>query len=126
MKFLAVALAGALGALARVGLASWTQTLIRGAFPIGTLAVNVVGCFAMGLVAAAFEDRIPASSELRLVLFGGFLGAFTTFSAFSYESLELWQAGWHVRAASYILASLLLSLLAVSLGWTLGGRIGAN
>lgn len=126
MKYLAVALAGALGALARIGLASWTQTLIRGAFPSGTLAVNILGSFAIGLVAAAFENRIPASSELRLVVFGGFLGAFTTFSAFSYESLELWQAGWQARAAAYVLASMTASLAAVWLGWSLGGRIGAH
>jgi len=122
MTLLATALAGALGALARVGLSTWAHRFGGHGFPTGTLAVNVVGCFLMGLLATALEHRMTANPALRLAIFGGFLGAFTTFSAFSFETQQMWRNGLGMRAVSYVALSVVLGLLAVRGGMSLGER----
>jgi CrcB protein len=88
-KWLAIAIAGGLGSLARYGLAGLVQRWTGPAFPWGTFVVNVVGCLAFGFVVGAIEDRVALGAQLRPFLLVGFLGAFTTFSTFSYESTEL-------------------------------------
>ena len=111
---ISVAIGGALGAVARylVGLAV--------AFPLGTLAVNVLGSFAIGLVWALFAAR-GLQAWLPLVM-TGFLGGFTTFSAFSLDTLRLVEGGRVVAAGGYVLASVVLSLLACALGlWLVKG-----
>ena len=109
-----VALGGAMGASLRylVGLAV--------AFPLGTLCVNVLGSFAIGLLWAGFAQReIP---YLLPFLMTGVLGGFTTFSAFSLDTLRLLQDGRILGAGFYVLASVVLSLLACFLGlWLLRG-----
>ena len=87
-----VGVGGFLGAAGRFLLSGWIGAH-AGRFPFGTLAVNVVGSLAVGLLAGALAGRAPAGDAVRLLVMAGFLGAFTTFSAFSYESVQLWQAG---------------------------------
>ncbi|MBA3668236.1 MAG: fluoride efflux transporter CrcB [Sphingomonas sp.] len=113
-----VFLGGGLGAVLRwlVGRAS---LLLWGAtFPWGTLIVNVVGSFAIGLFVglfAAFENGQP----MRLLLVTGLLGGFTTFSAFSLDALTLWQRGQPALAAAYVLGSVVVSLAAIAAGLAL-------
>src|SRR3990172_253106 len=79
-KLALLALAGSLGTLARYGLAGLVHRYDGASFPWGTLAVNVTGCFLVGLLAALFESRWPVTGETRVILLVGFMGAFTTFS----------------------------------------------
>jgi fluoride exporter len=89
-------------------------------FPIATLAVNVVGCFAMGLLAGWFMLKGETGGQtLRLLLTTGFLGGFTTFSAFSLDAALLWERGSMVGLAAYVGCSVLGSLLAVFAGLAL-------
>jgi len=102
IQILMVALGGALGAVARYGLSGLVHRWLTGAFPFGTLAVNVVGCLAIGGFLHFVEDRSMLSPTTRLFVAVGILGGFTTFSAFGYETIELlrdgewWSAFWSV------------------------------
>ncbi len=117
---LLVACGGALGAVTRYLLSGWiTLHLVGSRFPTGTLAVNLLGCFAIGLLAGLSQKHHVLSPEINLLLTTGFLGGFTTFSAFGLESFMLYQRGEALIAGSYILASLLLGLLCVWLGFQL-------
>ncbi|MEM0952579.1 MAG: fluoride efflux transporter CrcB [Pseudomonadota bacterium] len=115
-SLLFIALGGAGGALARYGL-YW---LVHGAepvrFPWATLAVNVVGSFLIGIAYVTIVERGLIHPDWRGVLMVGFLGAFTTFSTFSLESLALFEAGNHALALAYIGISLLLCLVSVWAG----------
>lgn len=93
-----VALGGALGALARYGISGWVYDRMGENFPWGTLAVNLVGCLALGLVIRWLQVSAVAP-EVRPFLTIGVLGAFTTFSTFSYETVALLQEGQWLRAA---------------------------
>lgn len=97
-KLFLLALAGAVGTLARYGAAGFVQRFHSTSFPWGTLAVNLAGCFLAGLLWTLFENRWPVSGETRAIVLVGFIGAFTTFSAFILESGEL------VRSAEWMSA----------------------
>jgi CrcB protein len=118
---LAIALGGAGGALLRYGLSHGLQGEWARGFPVGTLAANVLGCLAIGLVAAWLSDR--GSPELRMGIQVGLLGALTTFSTFSLESLNLMHERHYLLAAANVLASVALSLAAVYGGILLGRAI---
>jgi CrcB protein len=120
LQILAIAGGGALGALGRFGLSSGVYRLLGRDFPWGTLAVNVLGSFLMGLLFVLFLDRLAGPPELRSAILVGFLGAFTTFSTFSMETLVLVEQGFVVKGLLNILASVLLCLLACWLGALLG------
>ncbi len=108
-----IAVAGAIGALARYGLVN----LVGGKnFPWGTLVVNVVGSFFMGLVYILIIEKQSWPAEMKPLIMTGFLGAFTTFSAFSLEAWELLDRGEALAALGYILLSVIACILAVSLG----------
>lgn len=115
-RLLFVGLGGALGAVARYGLSTWVQRSTPGSFPAGTLAVNVLGCFALGALAAAIEVRPGLHPELRYLLGVGFLGGLTTFSAFGYETFELLRAGQPGLALGSVAANMLLGLASVAAG----------
>ncbi|MBI5114846.1 fluoride efflux transporter CrcB [Candidatus Poribacteria bacterium] len=89
-KLLWLTLAGALGTLARYGIAGTVQRGLGGEFPWGTLAVNLAGCFLAGIFLSLAEGRL-IGGEARTIIFIGFMGAFTTFSAFVLETSELLQ-----------------------------------
>lgn len=113
-------LAGALGTLARYALSGWTYRILNGSFPWGTLAVNVLGSTVLGLLMGLSEGRMPISSDLRTALAIGFLGAFTTFSTFSYETLVLLQKALYLQGLSYIALNVFLGLVGVWLGYSTG------
>lgn len=112
MNVLVVALGGAFGAVARYGLSGWIQNLLGTTFPMGTLVVNVIGSFLLGLSLPLFES-LAWSAEARTMITIGFLGAFTTYSTFSYEAVVLLEGGEWARGGMYIGGSLLLGLAAV-------------
>ena len=121
-----VGLGGAVGSIARYLLATWTmQAATPQKFPLGTFAVNLLGCLAAGLL-AGWAERHPGvlSPELRLLLMVGVLGGFTTFSAFGLETVQLLRRGDWLVAGGYVCGSVLLGLALVLLGWRLAGPTG--
>lgn len=114
--WLAIAGGGALGAVLRYGLGRWVQGAAGMSFPAGTLAVNVLGCLAMGLLYVWALERAAWGPEIRLFLFTGILGGFTTFSAFSLETVMLMEEGMAARAALNVLLSVVLCLAAAWVG----------
>ena len=118
MLVLAVALGGAVGAVCRYGLSGYVQALWGTSFPVGTMAVNVIGSFLLGLALPVF-DTLAWSAEVKTIVTIGFLGAFTTFSTFSYEAVVLLQGGEWGRGAAYMGGSLLLGILGILSGMAL-------
>ncbi|MBP2487636.1 fluoride efflux transporter CrcB [Rhizobium leguminosarum] len=116
IQALLVAFGGAIGSVLRYYVGQWTLRLMGPAFPWGTLAVNVVGCFVIGVFAELIARKFNASAELRLLLITGFLGGFTTFSAFSLDAISLFERGEAVAGGIYIAASVGLSMAAVIAG----------
>ncbi|MBA1348214.1 fluoride efflux transporter CrcB [Rhizobium indicum] len=116
IQALLVAFGGAIGSLLRYYVGQWALRLMGPAFPWGTLAVNVVGCFVIGVFAELIARKFNASVELRLLLITGFLGGFTTFSAFSLDAISLFERGEAVAGSIYIAASVGLSMAAVIAG----------
>ena len=119
LQWLAVALGGALGAMARFAvnglLAPTVERLpaggfAMGAFPIGTLSVNVLGSVLIGVAYVLLVEKALLPPQWRDFLMVGFLGAFTTFSTFSLDALALWQNGQLPLAVAYVVLSLLLCL----------------
>lgn len=124
--WLAVAFGSAFGGMARFGVGLLVARAVGQAFPWGTLLINVVGSFVIGLYGAltTADGPMPASTEMRVFVMVGFCGGFTTFSSFSLQTLELLQAGETAWAALYILASVALCLAGVFLGYWLATRLG--
>ena len=113
-----VALGGALGALARYGISGWVYDRMGETFPWGTVVVNVLGCLALGAVVRWLQVS-DVSPEVRPFLTIGLLGAFTTFSTFSYETVALLQEGQWLRAGLYVGGSVALGLIAMVVGMAL-------
>ena len=91
-KLVLIALGGMLGTLCRYGLATWVEQRAPSQFPYGTVVINLVGCFVAGLLFPLFEQSSVAP-ELRLAVFTGFLGGFTTFSAYGLQTVVLADGG---------------------------------
>jgi CrcB protein len=119
LKFFLIAGGGALGSVLRYLVQGWVQTLSGGVFPLGTLAVNIVGCLAIGFLNKAFTEALLLRPELRLALTVGVLGGFTTFSAFGWETFSLANDGQTLRAGLNVLLSVGSGLAAVGLGYRL-------
>jgi CrcB protein len=111
-----VALGGAIGSVGRYWLALFFDALLASSFPWATVAANVTGCFVIGVVAA-----LPIGPLMRQFLMVGVLGGYTTFSAFSLQTLVLVQDGEWPKAAANVLASVILCLAAVWIGHALAG-----
>ena len=119
-KLFWIGLAGVLGTFARYGLSGAVQRICGSAFPCGTLAVNVLGCFFFGLVWSLAEDRLSISGEMRTVILIGFLGAFTTFSSFAFETTQLLRDAQWASAATNILAQNVIGITGLFLGLITG------
>ncbi len=119
IELLWVGFGGFVGAVSRFLLSNWVQDQHGGTFPAGTLAVNSLGCFALGLLMASL-DRGWLSPQARYFLSVGVLGALTTFSTFSWDTLELVRAGSTSLALVNVLSNVVIGLGAVSLGFWLG------
>jgi CrcB protein len=120
MRTCAVALGGLLGSVARFWLSGAVQRVNGSDFPVGTLAVNILGSFAIGLVMALSLERGTPGPTARLFLTVGFCGGFTTMSTFSYETLALLRDGQTAFALANIALSMVASLAAAWLGYALG------
>jgi CrcB protein len=118
-----VAVGGAVGAALRYLVAGWVHRGTSAAFPWGTLTVNVLGCFVLGLFGAVIAGPLLMREELRLSLLVGLLGAFTTFSTFGWETMMLLSDGRWALAVGNLLLSNGLGLFAVFCGYRLAQRI---
>ncbi len=123
-KLILIAMAGALGTLMRYAVAGIVQKGLAGptatGFPYGTLAVNIMGCFLFGLVYSLAEERLLISGQMRIVLLAGFMGAFTTFSTFGFETAELVRDSQWTLALANALAQNIAGIAAVFIGFAAG------
>lgn len=113
---LLVAFGGALGSVCRYLVGIGALRLMGPSFPWGTLTVNVAGSFAIGVLAELIVARFGASAELRLLLITGFLGGFTTFSAFALDAVTLFERGASLAATTYLFLSIGASIAAAIAG----------
>jgi len=116
MQYLAIGAAGSLGAMARYLVASLCGRLFGTAFPIGTLVINLTGSLFLGWFLTVIRDQINVSDTFRLAVAVGFVGAYTTFSTFAYETNALWEDGAGLKAVSNMFGSLFLGLAATWVG----------
>lgn len=119
-KILLIGLAGACGALARYGLGGLVQRYSGATFPWGTLVVNILGSFLFGFIWSLVEQRLVISPEARIIILSGFLGAFTTFSSFMFETSSLMGEGQWLLAGLNIGGQILFGLTAMFLGLAAG------
>jgi fluoride exporter len=119
-KLLLIALAGALGTLARYGLGGLVQEHTGKVFPWGTVVVNLLGCLVFGIICSSLEERWSASGETRAILLIGFMGAFTTFSTFIFETNGLLSDGEWLPAIGYFTIHNVGGLVALIAGLALG------
>ena len=124
MKWLLLFLGGGLGASLRFALATWVDQRAEVPFPWGTLAVNAIGCFAIGLLATFADEHHVLSAGARLFLVAGLLGGFTTFSTFGLETWQLIEDRAVWMAAANVLGSVVVGLAAVILGVLVAREIG--
>ncbi|HEY3746678.1 MAG TPA: fluoride efflux transporter CrcB [Gemmatimonadaceae bacterium] len=120
-----IALGGAAGSLVRYIVGGMVQRTSASGFPIGTLFVNVAGCLLIGIF-VRFLLNMQTSAELRALLVVGFCGGFTTFSTFSFETVGLIEGGEYARAATYIVGSVVLCLLATFAGMAAVGAVAGT
>ena len=113
---LAIAVGGALGAVSRYKAGYWLAQVLGHGFPWGTLAVNIIGSFLMGLLVEGAAVRWHLDGNLKALLMTGLLGGFTTFSTFSLDVVTLLQRDQILLAGVYLLGSVIVSILALFLG----------
>ncbi|MEL6967676.1 MAG: fluoride efflux transporter CrcB [Pseudomonadota bacterium] len=126
VSYAIIFLGGGLGAMARHAVGVAALRFAGSGFPMGTLVVNVFGSFLMGLFVGVLAARMGGSPELRLFVATGFLGGFTTFSAFSLDAVSLWERGAFVEAVAYCAASVGLALVALVAGLSVARSFGAG
>ena len=122
LKIFLIALFGAIGTLARYGLQGVVQIRMGGAFPYGTLLINLSGCFLLGLIGQLTLNRMLISSDMRMAISVGLLGGFTTFSSFGWETAKMLEGGEWLRASTYVSASVVAGLLLSVAGIRLANR----
>ncbi|MGC9236975.1 MAG: fluoride efflux transporter CrcB [Thiomonas sp.] len=126
MTYVFIAIFAIIGAFARYGQTLVVQSVLGRSFPFATLSINVLGSFLMGFLFFETLERINISPELRTGILTGGLGAYTTFSTFSLESLNLIENGEMVKAGLYITASVVLSIAAAIFGAFLSRNMGVS
>jgi len=115
---------GFLGAVSRYLVSGYVQDLFKTAnFPYGTMVVNILGCFILGLLTQIIGAKELIDPQTRLFLMVGFIGAFTTFSTFSVESVNLFQSGQNLIAVLYLIGSNLLGIIFVFVGQAAASQI---
>ncbi len=119
-KLCLLGIAGAAGALARYALAGLVQRFTTASFPYGTMVVNLLGCFLFGLIWALAEDRLLISSQTRIILLVGFMGAFTTFSTFAFETTQMLRDSEWMLAAVNIAFHNVVGILVLVIGLRVG------
>lgn len=122
-KYIIIGVGGFLGAISRYAVGDWAAQKWGAAFPYGTLIINLAGSFLLGLFLAAATERVLVDPRLRLFFATGFLGAFTTFSTFTYESAELMLNGGRGLGLLNLLASVVLGALMAFFGIWLGKQL---
>jgi fluoride exporter len=120
MTYVLVALFGAAGAVSRYAVDGWISDFARGQFPWGTFVINVVGAFALGLLVALTTERLLPHPNWRIALGIGFLGSFTTFSTYAYESVKLAEDGALGLALLNSVGMVAIGLLAAFTGLAVG------
>jgi CrcB protein len=118
-----VAIGSALGGMGRYLLGGFIQRLLATTFPAGTLLINISGSFLIGIIIRYAVETPTLTPELRAFLTIGLCGGYTTFSSFSYETVALLEDGEWTRAALYVAASVVLSLVATLLGFALAREV---
>jgi len=116
LRLLAVGAGGFLGAVARYGISGLVYRYHRGAFPFGTLVVNVLGCLAIGVLMSLVEERLTLTAPTRMFLTIGLLGSFTTFSTVAFETFEMLHERAWLFAGLNLAANVTIGVLAVWLG----------
>lgn len=122
-QFLLIFLGGGTGSILRYYLGRSLQGYFASPFPYGTLGVNIIACFILGLLVGLADSSIPLSASSKLLLITGFCGGLSTFSAFSYESVHLMQEGKYGYLVLYVVLSVLLCMGATFGGLLLGTRL---
>jgi fluoride exporter len=122
MKYLLIALGGGAGSLARYVAGTAIMTRLGGRFPLGTLAVNVTGSFLIGLLMTLLTERAQPNANLRMLLVVGFLGGYTTFSSFEWETYSTVREGGSWMGLVNVIGSVLFGYAAVWLGAFLARR----
>jgi CrcB protein len=119
-KYLVLCLAGAGGTLARYWVSGYVQRLAGEGFPLGNFVVNLSGCLLFGLVYALVENRSGLPGDLRLYVLTGFMGAYTTFSTYMFESVALMQHGQWFEASMNLLGQTVLGVACIIAGLAVG------
>ncbi len=114
-----VGLGGGVGSIFRYLTSVVATKYFQTIFPLGTFAVNIIGCLIVGILLGLFERQQLTNPDLKLLFITGFCGGYTTFSAFASENINLFQSGNSLTAFVYIASSVLISLFAVFIGITL-------
>ncbi len=122
VQYAAVAGGGAVGAVARYLIATTCAALFGSGFPVGTFVINITGSLFLGWFYAIATAGVPMSDTTRLAIATGFVGAYTTFSTYMYESDVLLRDGATIKALVNVIGSVVLGLLAVRVGVWLGAR----
>ena len=122
MRLALIAIFGAAGTLARYGLQGVVQFRTASTFPLGTLLVNLTGCFLLGLIGQFTLNRMVVSPDWRVAIAVGFFGGYTTFSSFGWETAKMLEAGEWARATVYVGASVVAGLLLSVAGIRLANR----
>ena len=119
-KFIYLGLAGALGTIARYCLSGVIQKNVLTSFPLGTAAVNIIGCLLFGLLWAFVENRLSITGQMRTIIFVGFFGAFTTFSSYIFETSQLLDESQWFWAAGNVLFQNVIGIACILIGLAVG------
>ncbi len=123
MRAIWVGVAGFFGAMSRYWLDGWVSRLTGGGFPWGTFVVNVTGCFLVGVLTTVLTERLLPHPSVRIAVTVGFVGAYTTFSTFAYESLRQMQDGAVGMAVANVMASVVVGIAAAWIGVVVGRAV---
>ena len=121
-EIICIFMGSGLGGITRYGLGKWVNTFHSTHFPLGTLAVNVLACFFLGLIIGMASNRYVVTASTKMFWVVGFCGGFSTFSTFSNEALHLLQTGHQTSSGLYIILSLVVSFSALWIGLTVAHK----